>query len=151
MNVLNHDIQKILERLPHRYPFLMVDRVIQIDEITRSVCAIKNVTANESFFMGHFPDRPIMPGVLIVEALAQTAIFLTPDVERKGNSNKQYFLAGIRHARFKRPVIPGDQLILRVKLNSTKRNVFYFSGEATVENQLVADVEFVCAVKDAVV
>lgn len=150
----HRNVQQVLERLPHRYPFLMIDRILNIDESNKSVSAIKNVTMNEHFFIGHFPGRPIMPGVLIVEALAQAAVFLTPDIDYSnhdgGNlrSSKQYFLASVRDARFKRPVVPGDQLILEVKLTNAKKNIFCFSGKATVEGQLVASVDFVCAVKE---
>lgn len=157
MSLPHCNVQKILERLPHRYPFLMIDRILSIDESKKSVLAIKNVTINEPFFSGHFPDRPIMPGVLIVEALAQAAVFLTPEVDTRAEgidapySARQYFLASIRDTRFKRPVVPGDQLLLEVKLTNAKRNIFCFSGEARVDDQLVASVDFVCAVKDDLV
>lgn len=153
MSLPHCNVQKVLERLPHRYPFLMIDRILSIDDINKSVVALKNVTVNEPFFSGHFPDRPIMPGVLIVEALAQAAVFLTPEVDPKidtfnpSYSAKQYFLASIRDTRFKRPVVPGDQLILEVKLTNAKRNIFCFNGEAKVDGQLAASVDFICAVK----
>ncbi|MFP4905693.1 3-hydroxyacyl-ACP dehydratase FabZ, partial [Paraburkholderia sp. BR14261] len=115
MNIekLNFDIHKILTLLPHRYPFLMVDRVIEL-EPHKSIKALKNVTVNEPFFTGHFPQRPVMPGVMILEALAQTAALLTFSEEEQDFENTLYYFVGIDGARFKRVVEPGDQLILNV-------------------------------------
>lgn len=131
--------------LPHRYPFLLVDRVISV-QAGEEVVAIKNVSINEPFFNGHFPDEPIMPGVLIIEALAQAAGvlgFITQD--RMPSDNCMYVLCGVDNARFKRRVVPGDQLELRARLVATKRNILKFSGEAFVEGKLVAAADLIVA------
>jgi len=139
------DIQQIKEYLPHRYPFLLVDRVIECEPGKR-LLAIKNVTFNEPFFQGHFPGLPIMPGVLIIEALAQATGLLAgntaPDVLGKG---KTYYLVGIDKVRFKRPVVPGDQLKLEVSYLRHKRNIWQFDCRAQVEDELVASAEIMCA------
>jgi len=131
--------------LPHRYPFLLVDRVISV-QAGEEVVAIKNVSINEPFFNGHFPDEPIMPGVLIIEALAQAAGvlgFITQD--RMPSDNCMYVLCGVDNARFKRRVVPGDQLELRARLVATKRNILKFSGEAFVDGKLVAAADLIVA------
>ncbi|MGR9106312.1 MAG: 3-hydroxyacyl-ACP dehydratase FabZ [Gammaproteobacteria bacterium] len=139
------DILKIREYLPHRYPFLMVDRVLECEPGKRLV-AIKNVTHNEPFFQGHFPRKPIMPGVLIMEALAQATGLLAseslPDVLGKGMT---YYLVGLDKARFKRPVVPGDQLTLEVVYLRHKRNIWAFSCRAEVDGEFVASAEIMCA------
>lgn len=146
MNTL--DVQEVLKRLPHRYPFLLVDRVL--DYVPgESLVAIKNVTINEPFFPGHFPRRPVMPGVLILESLAQaTGILAILSENGRLGENSLYYFVGIDKARFKKPVVPGDQLTLEVKLNRTMRNMWMFSGEAKVEGKVVASAEIMCAAKD---
>lgn len=136
---------EIKNYLPHRYPFLLVDRVISIDE-GKQVVALKNVSINEPFFNGHFPDEPIMPGVLIIEALAQTAGILGFVSQGRMPSEKcMYVLCGVDKARFKRRVVPGDQLELRAGLLAVKRNILKFSGEAYVDGVLVASAELIVA------
>ena len=142
------DIQDILEYLPHRYPFLLVDRVLAI-EPGLSLTGLKNVSYNEPFFPGHFPQRPIMPGVLIIEALAQATGILAFKIEgEKHDHRSMYYLVGVDNARFKRPVVPGDQLILDVRLDRIKRGIGKFFGEARVDGQLVATAELMCAKRD---
>jgi 3-hydroxyacyl-[acyl-carrier-protein] dehydratase len=142
------DIHEVLRLLPHRYPFLLIDRVIEVVEGERLV-ALKNVSFNEPFFQGHFPLRPVMPGVLIVEAMAQATGLLAmrsaPDSIRP---NTLYYFVGIDKARFKRPVEPGDQLRLEVALRGTKRGIWMFSGAASVEGRQVASADIMCAAKD---
>lgn len=139
------DIQKIQEYLPHRYPFLLVDRVLEVDPGKR-LLAFKNVTYNEPFFTGHFPELPIMPGVLIIEALAQTTGLLAsetaPDVLGKG---MVYYLVGLDKVRFKRPVVPGDRLMLEATYLRHKRNIWAFSCRAEVDGEFVAIAEIMCA------
>lgn len=143
------DIQKVMEFLPHRYPFLLVDRVVEMDAGKRLV-AIKNVTINEPFFPGHFPVKPVMPGVLIIEAMAQATGLLAmgshPD--EVINSNRLYYFVGIDKARFKRQVIPGDQLRLEVIFHKRKRDIWMFSGVATVDGQLAAAADVMCASRE---
>src|SRR5687768_2287 len=131
--------------LPHRYPMLMVDRILEISSDKKSAVGIKCVSANEPFFQGHFPDMPIMPGVLIAEALAQTAAALMQDVEREG---KLAMLAGLDGFRFRRPVVPGDQLRLEVTLEKLRGPIGKVRGRATVEGQLVAEGEITFAIAD---
>ncbi|MFZ2525823.1 MAG: 3-hydroxyacyl-ACP dehydratase FabZ, partial [Candidatus Ferrigenium altingense] len=120
------DINAILEHLPHRYPFLLVDRVLSI-EPGKEIVALKNVTINEPFFPGHYPHHPVMPGVLIIEAMAQVAALLSfKSMDSKPDDKSVYYFAGIDGARFKRPVTPGDQLIIKVSLTRSMRGVFKF-------------------------
>jgi len=141
------DIHKILKQLPHRYPFLLVDRVISIDK-GRHIQALKNVTMNEPFFQGHFPHRPVMPGVLMLEALAQAAALLAFDaLDTSPNENSVYYFAGIDGARFKRPVEPGDQLILDVELLRMKAGIFKFKARAMVGEELAVEAELTCAMR----
>ena len=141
------DIHKILKQLPHRYPFLLVDRVISIDK-GRHIRALKNVTMNEPFFQGHFPHRPVMPGVLMLEALAQAAALLAFDaLDTSPNENSLYYFAGIDGARFKRPVEPGDQLILDVELLRMKAGIFKFKARALVGEELAVEAELTCAMR----
>jgi 3-hydroxyacyl-[acyl-carrier-protein] dehydratase len=139
------DIRQIQELLPHRYPFLLVDRVIEC-EAKHRLRAIKNVTYNEAFFQGHFPHEPIFPGVLILEAMAQTTGLLAsqsdPNLVGKKNT---YYLVGIDNVRFKRPVVPGDQLILEAKYIRHKRNIWSFECRAEVDGELVACAQIMCA------
>ena len=138
------DIHEIQKYLPHRYPFLLIDRVIDFTP-GESLVGIKNVTFNEPHFTGHFPQRVIMPGVLILEALAQaTGLLAFKTKEDVQTDDSLYYLASIDNARFKRPVEPGDQLRLEVKLVKYKRNLWKFSGEATVDGQLVVSADIMC-------
>jgi 3-hydroxyacyl-[acyl-carrier-protein] dehydratase len=141
------DIHQILKMLPHRYPFLLVDRVLQLEK-GKSIVALKNVTINEPFFNGHFPHRPVMPGVLMLEALAQTAALLsfhTMDVSP--DENTIYYFAGIDGARFKRPVEPGDALTLMVELDRMKAGIFKFKAKALVQDELAVEAELMCTMR----
>jgi len=143
------DIHDVLEHLPHRYPFLLVDRVIDF-EPGKSLLALKNVTYNEPQFTGHFPQKPILPGVLVIEALAQaTGILAYKSTNTKPNEDSLYYLVGIDKARFKRPVNPGEQLMLKVEVIKNMRGVWKFKAVATVDDQLVASAELMCAERDA--
>lgn len=141
MTLINHE--KIRRYLPHRYPFLLVDRVLSI-ESKKSIVAIKNVTANEPFFTGHFPDTPIMPGVLIIEAMAQTSgILIYASLGIFPRQKKDlFYLAGVEHARFKKLVSPGDQLRIEVEMLKERLNLWKFRGTATVEGELACSAEF---------
>jgi 3-hydroxyacyl-[acyl-carrier-protein] dehydratase len=142
MTEITHmDIMQILERLPHRFPFLLVDRVLEI-EAGKSIRALKNVTINEPFFCGHFPQRPVMPGVLIIEALAQAAgilAFVTGGVIP--DANTKFYFVGIDKARFRKPVSPGDQLVLTARLERNLRGVWRFSAQAYVGTDEAASAE----------
>jgi 3-hydroxyacyl-[acyl-carrier-protein] dehydratase len=141
------DIHKILKQLPHRYPFLLVDRVLAIEK-GKSIKALKNVTINEPFFEGHFPHRPVMPGVLMLEALAQAAALLAFDTLGASPADDVvYYFAGIDGARFKRPVEPGDQLILEAELLRMKAGVFKFKVRALVADELAVEAELTCAMR----
>ena len=141
------DIQEILQYLPHRYPFLLIDRVLSC-EAGREIVAIKNVTINEPFFSGHFPHHPVMPGVLIVEAMAQAAAILSfKTMGWKPDHKSVYYFVGIDKARFKKPVFAGDQLQLTVKLVRQVRGITKFSGEARVDGDVVSEAEIMCAVR----
>jgi 3-hydroxyacyl-[acyl-carrier-protein] dehydratase len=141
------DIHKILKQLPHRYPFLLVDRVLEIDK-GKSIKALKNVTINEPFFVGHFPHRPVMPGVLMIEALAQAAALLSFDMMGTTPDDKTvYYFAGIDGARFKRPVEPGDQLVLNVTLDRMKAGIFKFKANAMVGEELAVEAELMCTMR----
>lgn len=141
------DIHQILKLLPHRYPILLVDRVLEI-ETGKSIKALKNVTINEPFFMGHFPKHPVMPGVLMIEAMAQAAALLsfstlgvTPD------DKTVYYFAGIDGARFKRPVTAGDQLIMDVSLLRMKAGIFKFKGVTRVDGNIACEAELMCTMR----
>jgi 3-hydroxyacyl-[acyl-carrier-protein] dehydratase len=141
------DIHAILKQLPHRYPFLLVDRVLAVDP-GKTIRALKNVTINEPFFEGHFPHRPVMPGVLMLEALAQTAALLsfatagiTPD------ERSVYYFAGIDGARFKRPVEPGDQLVMNVTLERAKAGIYKFKATVHVGEELACEAELMCTMR----
>jgi 3-hydroxyacyl-[acyl-carrier-protein] dehydratase len=138
------DVLQIQALLPHRYPFLLVDRVIECVPSSR-LLAIKNVTANEPFFQGHFPKNPIFPGVLIMEALAQATALLTSQSDDKFAAATTYFLAGIDNARFKRQVVPGDQLRLEVNYLKHKRHLWSFDCRAEVDGELAASAQIMCA------
>ncbi|MCL1073571.1 3-hydroxyacyl-ACP dehydratase FabZ [Shewanella dokdonensis] len=139
------DIQEILAFLPHRYPFLLVDRVLDFTP-GETLTAIKNVTINEPFFQGHFPIQPVMPGVLILEAMAQaTGLLAFKTMSETPSPNVLYFFAGIDNARFKRVVGPGDQLRFEVKMIKERRGIGVFYGEATVDGELACSAEIMCA------
>lgn len=141
------DIHAILKQLPHRYPILLVDRVLAI-EPGKSIRALKNVTINEPFFTGHFPHRPVMPGVLMLEAMAQTAALLSfATVGTAPDDKSVYYFAGIDAARFKRPVEPGDQLVMDVSLLRMKAGIFKFKGEARVGQELACEAELMCTMR----
>ena len=141
------DIHRILKQLPHRYPFLLVDRVLELDK-GKSIKALKNVTINEPFFEGHFPHRPVMPGVLMLEALAQAAALLAFDaMDAEPSDEMIYYLAGVDNARFKRPVGPGDQLILEVELLRMKSGVFKFKCCGRVDGEVALEAEITCAMR----
>ena len=138
-------IKEIQDLLPHRYPFLMVDRVVEITP-GKTIIGIKNLTMNEVFFQGHFPGNPIMPGVLIVEALAQAAGILA--LQSGAPGGKAVYFLSIEKAKFRRPVVPGDQLRLEVSILQSRGNVWKFSGNASVEDKVVAEAEFTAMVTD---
>lgn len=142
------DIHQVKNYLPHRYPFLLIDRVLEAEPDQRLV-AMKNVTINEEFFVGHFPSRPVMPGVLVIEALAQAAAIMAAygrdDID---TANRVYYFTGIDKARFKRPVEPGDQLILEVELLRRIKNMWKCQGVAKVDGEVVAKAELMFTFKD---
>ena len=141
------DIHQVLKKLPHRYPFVLVDRVLELEPGVR-IKALKNVTINEPFFPGHFPNRPVMPGVLMLEALAQAAALLSFETAgRDPDSNSVYYFAGIDGARFKRPVEPGDQLVLEVQLLRSKAGIYKFAARASVGGELAVEAELMCTMR----
>lgn len=142
------DINEILQYLPHRYPFLLVDRVLEIEPGSR-ILALKNVTMNEPFFPGHFPHHPVMPGVLIIEAMAQAAALLSfKSTGVKPDENSVVYFAGIDNARFKRPVVPGDQLLFEMTITHAKRNIYKYKGVARVGGEVATEAELMCAIKN---
>ena len=141
------DIYEILKRLPHRYPILLVDRVLEIEQGKR-IKALKNVSANEPYFVGHFPHRPVMPGVLMLEAMAQAAALLSfRSLDIVPDENMIYYFAAIDGARFKRPVEPGDQLILEVEIERMKAGISKFKGRALVGAELACEATLMCAMR----
>ena len=143
------DIHAVLEHLPQRYPFIMIDRVLECEPGKR-ILALKNVTANEPHFPGHFPARPVMPGVLILEAMAQAAGILVFRTQgQKPDEKSVYYYAGIDNARFKRPVEPGDQLLVEVVIEGSKRGIWKFGCAARVGEHLVAEANILCTVRPA--
>lgn len=141
------DINQIKEYLPHRYPFLLVDRVLNW-ESGKSITAIKNVTANEEFFNGHFPHKPVMPGVMMIEAMAQTAALLSfLTMGKKPGQNEVVYFAGIDGARFKRPVGPGDQLVMEVEISRVARGIWKYRAKATVDGQLAVEADLMCTMR----
>ena len=141
------DIHQILKQLPHRYPILLVDRVLELEKGV-SIKAIKNVSINEPFFLGHFPHRPVMPGVLMLEALAQAAALLSfATLDVTPDDQTVYYFAGIDGARFKRPVEPGDQLILQAQIDRMKAGIFKFKAQALVGTELAVEAELMCTMK----
>ena len=144
------DIHQILEHLPHRYPFLLIDRVTECNP-GESLTGYKNVTYNEPYFTGHFPQRPVMPGVLILEALAQaTGILAFRTIGKVPDGSSLYYFVGIDKARFKQPVEPGDKLVLHVEFVKEKRNIWKFNGTASVDGKVVSSAELMCAEREAI-
>jgi 3-hydroxyacyl-[acyl-carrier-protein] dehydratase len=142
------DIHEILKHLPHRYPFLLVDRVVEV-EVGKRIHAYKNVTINEPFFVGHFPHHPVMPGVLIMEALAQAAGILSfQTMGQLPDDDSVFYFVGIDEARFKKPVMPGDQLHLHVEIERQMRGIWKYKAEARVDNEVVAEARLMCAKRD---
>ncbi len=147
MTIAVLDIHKILQKLPHRYPILLVDRVLELEK-NKSIKALKNVTINEPYFMGHFPQRPVMPGVLMLEALAQTSAllsFVSMEVE-PGDDQVVYFV-GIDGARFKRVVEPGDQLILEATIDRVKAGIYKYKVRASVDDETAVEAELMCTMR----
>jgi 3-hydroxyacyl-[acyl-carrier-protein] dehydratase len=141
------DIHQILKKLPHRYPILLVDRVVELDKGKR-ISAIKNVSMNEPHFTGHFPHRPVMPGVLILEAMAQTATLLAIEsMDIVLDDKSVVYFAGIDGARFKRPVEPGDQLMMEVTLDRAKAGIYKFTAKAFVGEELACEAELLCTMR----
>jgi 3-hydroxyacyl-[acyl-carrier-protein] dehydratase len=142
------DIEQVMQYLPHRYPFLLIDRVTEL-ELGKSITAIKNVTINEPFFPGHFPGAPVMPGVLILEAMAQAAGILS--FKTKNYTPEQIgiiYFAGIDNARFKKPVKPGDQLVLKAEIVREMRGIWKYTGRAEVNGAMVAEAELMATLRD---
>ena len=143
MSAMN--IDEIKEYLPHRYPFLLIDKVLSYEPKSRIV-AVKNVTSNEPFFPGHFPQRAVMPGVLILEAMAQaTGLLAFATIGHPPGPNELYYFVGIDKARFREMVVPGDQILFKVKILAAKRNIWKFSGIAEVDGKVAAEAELMCA------
>ena len=141
------DIQAIMKQLPHRYPFLLLDRVVECKP-GESVTALKNVTINEPFFPGHFPQRAVMPGVLILEAMAQaTGILAFATIGHPPGPNELYYFVGIDKARFREPVVPGDQILFKVRILAAKKSIWKFAGVAEVDGKVAAEAELMCAGK----
>jgi len=141
------DIYQILKKLPHRYPILLVDRVLEIEPGKR-IKALKNVSVNEPYFTGHFPHRPVMPGVLMIEAMAQAAALLSyASLGVSPDDNSVYYFAGIDRARFKRPVEPGDQLVLEAEIDRMKAGVMKFHARATVDGALAVEADLMCTMR----
>lgn len=141
------DIHEILEHLPHRYPFVLIDRVVSL-ELGKEITAIKNVSVNEPYFPGHFPYHPVMPGVLIVEAMAQAAAILSfKTMGSKPSDDSVYYFAGIDSARFKKPVSPGDQIVLTVQIDRILKGIWKYSGVARVDGVVVAEAQMMCILK----
>lgn len=142
-----NDIRHIMQQVPHRYPFLLVDRILETKP-GESITVLKNVTINEPFFTGHFPDQPVMPGVLILEALAQAALLLGLASHEDPEKRMMYYFMGIDKARFKRPVVPGDQLKLHIDLLRSKKAVWKFAGRAEVDGNTVCSAELMAAPRE---
>jgi 3-hydroxyacyl-[acyl-carrier-protein] dehydratase len=142
------DIKKIIKSIPHRYPILLVDKIKSLDLEERNIIGIKNVTFNEPHFMGHFPDSPIMPGVLIIEAMAQTSAVMVTQINNEESQDKLVYFTTIDKVKFRKPVVPGDVLELQIKTIQNRRNIWKFSGEAVVEGEKVAEAEFAAIIVD---
>lgn len=141
------DIHEILKCLPHRYPFLLIDRVLEC-EPGKNIVALKNVSINEPFFVGHFPHHPVMPGVLIIEAMAQAAAILSfRTMNTLSNDKSVYYFAGIDNARFKKPVSAGDQLMLHVEITRTMKGLWKYAAQARVNDALVSEADLLCTLR----
>ncbi|MBU0986985.1 MAG: 3-hydroxyacyl-ACP dehydratase FabZ [Proteobacteria bacterium] len=143
-----YDIQKIMQLLPHRYPFIMIDRILELIP-GEKVVALKNVTINEPFFQGHFPKNPIMPGVLIIEAMGQAAAILASESLTQGEDYKEIFFMAMDKVKFRKPVVPGDQLIFNIKFLRQRSKAFKMSGIATVDEKRVAEAELMAQFGEA--
>ena len=143
------NIFKVMQRLPHRYPFLLIDRILEVDMPNKRLKALKNVTINEPFFGGHFPHRPVMPGVLVLEAMAQaSSLLLTyPGSDDGPDTDTLYYFAGIDNARFKRPVIAGDQLIIEVTADRARAGIYKYHAVATIDGEVACEADLMCAVR----
>jgi 3-hydroxyacyl-[acyl-carrier-protein] dehydratase len=141
------DVLKIMKMIPHRYPFLLVDRIVEMEAGERAI-GLKNITMNEPQFMGHFPDNPVMPGVLIVEAMAQTAAIVVVEAQEEQTAEKIVYFMTIDNARFRKPVTPGDSMYIHVEKVQARRNVWKFKGEARVDGQLCAEATFSAMIMD---
>lgn len=146
-NLEQIDVVRIMELIPHRYPFLMIDRIVDM-KLDDYAIGLKNVTINEHYFQGHFPRQPVMPGVLIVEAMAQTAATLVVETLKGEAAGKLVYFMTIDNARFRKPVVPGDQLLVHVTKLRNRRNVWKFRGEARVGDVLVAEAEYAAMIMD---
>ena len=147
MTTTTLDIHQILKKIPHRYPILLIDRVLELDKGKR-IRALKNVSINEPHFLGHFPHRPVMPGVLMLEAMAQAATVLTLiSLDTELDDSTVCYFAGIDGARFKRPVEPGDQLILESTVDRVRAGIYKYSARATVDGMLAAEAELMCTMR----
>lgn len=144
---LTIDIERIMQMIPHRYPFLMIDRVVDVVP-DATATGIKNVSINEPYFQGHFPQRPVMPGVLIIEAMAQTSAVLVVHTLGMNAEGKLVYFMSVDSARFRRPVMPGDQLRIHVSKERSRGNVWKFSGEAKVNGTLVAEATYAAMIMD---
>lgn len=138
-NKINFDIEKIMKLLPHRYPFLLIDKILELDVNAKKIVAIKNVTINEPFFQGHFPSKPIMPGVLIIEAMAQAAGICALEADKSLQDGKLFFFLTIENAKFRIPVVPGDVLRIEAIINKSRGPISRFDCHAYVENKLVTE------------
>lgn len=147
MDKITVDIEKIINMIPHRYPFLLIDKVIELERNVSAI-GVKNVTFNEPHFMGHFPGKPIMPGVLIVEAMAQTSAVLVVETLIGDVSDKLVYFMSIENARFRKTVVPGDRMLLHVKKDRNRGNVWKFNAEAYVDDFLVAEASFTAMIVD---
>ncbi len=148
MSTTAMDIHEVLEHLPHRYPFLLIDRVLEVVP-NEKIVALKNVSMNEPFFPGHYPHHPVMPGVLVIEAMAQASALLSfKSMGTKPDDNSVYYFVGIDNARFKRPVSPGDQLIFKSAITMSRRGMWKFSCTAEVDGQIAAEADLICTIRD---
>jgi 3-hydroxyacyl-[acyl-carrier-protein] dehydratase len=142
------DIQKVMQLLPHRYPFLLVDRILEL-EVGKRVVGLKNVTINEPFFQGHFPNQPIMPGVLIIEAMGQAGGVLAASALPEDEADQVIIFMGMDKVRFRKPVVPGDQLIFELEVLKQRRKIFKMSGVAKVDGKVVAEAELMAGFQEA--
>jgi len=145
--LISYDIAQIMRAIPHRYPFLLIDRVVDV-VLGESAVGVKNVSINENFFQGHFPSEPVMPGVLLIESMAQTAAVLVVKTLGPDAEGKLVYFMSIEGAKFRRPVVPGDQVHVHVTRAQRRMNVWKFSGQAKVDGQIVAEATFAAMIRD---